>query len=82
VTDRRDYKLIEGFVPTEMSAPLPWHHWRWYDRSRRVVLNMGPVPPPSVVADQLALAAPYRANAWHPFSWTSRKTSREAIRLN
>jgi len=82
VTDRRDYKLIEGFVPTEMSAPLPWHHWRWYDRAKRIVLNMAPVPPPDVVAMTLAANTPYRANAWHPFVWTARKSSRDAVRPN
>jgi len=82
VTDRRDYRLIEGFVPTEMSAPLPWHHWRWYDRGRRVVLNMGPVPHPDVVAQLLCDAAPYKPNAWHPFGWSGRKSTRDAIRLH
>jgi hypothetical protein len=81
VTDRRDYKLIEGFVPAEMSAPLPHHHWRWWDRERRVILNMKPVPHPDVVARELNENAPFIASSWHPFSWTARKTSRDATRL-
>jgi hypothetical protein len=76
VTDRRDYKLIEGFVPAEMGAPMPQHHWRWWDRERRIMLNMKPVPAPAKVAATLAVAAPYRASAWHPFGWTGRKTQR------
>ncbi len=82
VTDRRDYKLIEGFVPTEMSQPLQWHHWRWYDRDRRVLLNMLPVPPPEQVAAQLREAAPYRPNAWHPFAWSGRRSERQVTKLN
>jgi hypothetical protein len=82
VIDRRDYKLIEGVVPASMAEPLPAFHWRWFDRSRRVVLNMKPVPPPDEVADMLAANAPYRANAWHPFAFTSKPASREAIKLN
>jgi hypothetical protein len=82
VTDKRDYKLIEGFVPAELGEPLPWHHWRWWDRSRRVILDMAPVPPPATVAAQLADRAPYKASSWHPFGWTSRPTAREATRLN
>jgi hypothetical protein len=82
VTDRRDYKLIEGVVPAVMSEPVPWHHWRWFDRKRRLVLNMAPVPPPPIVAGLLAQRAPYKANAWHPFSWTGRATGREGAQLN
>jgi hypothetical protein len=82
VTDKRDYKLIEGFVPAELGAPLPWHHWRWWDRKRRVILNMSPVPPPDVIAAQLADRAPYTPNAWHPFAWTARTSVREPIRLH
>jgi hypothetical protein len=82
ILDQRDFKVIQGVVPGEMSAPLLWHHWRWFDRSRRVVLNMRPVPNPEAVAGMLADRAPYRPNAWHPWAWTSRKTGREAIKLN
>lgn len=82
VIDRRDYKLIEGVVPANMAEPLPVYHWKWFDRSARTVLNMGPVPPPNTVADMLAVRAPYRANAWHPFAWTGKSSGREAIKLN
>jgi hypothetical protein len=82
ILDRRDFKVIEGVVPASMGEPLPPYHWRWFDRSRRVVLNMGPVPPPDHVADMLAAKAPFVANAWHPWTWTARPTSREAIKLN
>ena len=71
VLDRRDLKLIEGVVPASMGQPLPEYHWHWFDRSRRLVLKMGPVPPPDQVATQLANRAPYTANAWHPFAFTS-----------
>jgi hypothetical protein len=82
VIDKRDYKLIEGFVPAEMGEPVPWHCWRWFDREKRAVLTMAPVPPPDTVAAMLAARAPYRANAWHPFAFTSRPSGREAIKLN
>jgi hypothetical protein len=82
ILDRRDFKVIEGFVPAEMAAPLLHYHWRWFDRSRRVVLNMKPVPDPETVALLLSSRAPYTANAWHPWSWTARRTGREAIKLN
>jgi hypothetical protein len=82
VTDKRDYKLIEGFVPTEMSRPLKWHHWRWYDRDRRVLLNMGPVPHPDDVSEILKSNAPYTPNAWHPFGWTGRRSERGDAKLN
>jgi hypothetical protein len=82
IIDRRDYKVIEGFVPAEMSAPLPWHHWFWFDRASRTVLHMGPVPHPTEVAGRLAAKAPFIANAWHPFSFTSRPSGREAIQLH
>lgn len=82
VTDKRDYKLIEGVVPAEMSQPLAWHHWRWFDRKQRLVLNMRPVPAPDKVAGLLALRAPYVASGWHPWTWTGRTSGREAPRLN
>lgn len=83
LTDRRDFKLVEGFVPAEMGAPLPWHYWRWWDRERRTLLNMKPVPPPATVAAMLSVAAPYRPNAWHPFASTARKShGRDLTHLN
>ncbi len=76
VIDRRDYKLIEGVVPASMAEPLPQYHWHWFDRARRQVLRMGPVPPPAQVAEQLAARAPYVANAWHPFGYTGKASAR------
>jgi hypothetical protein len=83
VTDVRDFKLIQGFVPAELTASSPPRfHWRYWDRDRRTILNMGPVPRPAIVAAMLANRAPYQANAWHPFAWTGRPSGREAIKLN
>ena len=48
ILDKRDFKIVEGVVPAEMGAASLWHHWRWFDRARRVVLNMKPVPKPEV----------------------------------
>jgi hypothetical protein len=82
VIDKRDYKLIEGFVPAEMSKPLPWHHWRWFDRASRKVLAMSPVPKPDNVASLLNARAPYVANGWHPFGWTGRPSNRDQSKTN
>jgi hypothetical protein len=82
IVDERDWKTIKGFIPAEMGEPLPAHHWRWWDRQRRVILTMRPVPPPAEVAGLLNDRIPYRASGWHPFAWTSRPTGREAIKLN
>ena len=82
ITDRRDFKLIEGFVPSDMAQSVPWHCWKWFDRKRRLVLAMKPVPPPEAVAAMLAFRAPFKANAWHPFGFTSKASGRETIKLN
>ena len=82
IVDERDFKTIRGFVPAEMSEPLPAHHWRWWDRAARTVLTMRPVPPPAMVAGELVDRIPYQASGWHPFTWTSRPTGREATKLN
>lgn len=83
VTDERDLKLIRGFVPGALiEGSPPRHHWRWWDRERRAILQMSPVPPPAVVAAQLNDRAPMRPNAWHPFAFTARPSGREAIKLN
>lgn len=63
--DRRDAKIIEGFVPADLSAPLPTFHWRWYDVARNRLLVMGRVPDPAQVAAQLRDALPYH---WRPAS--------------
>lgn len=74
MVDRRDYKVVEGFVPGELSVPLPWHHWFWYDRTRHQLLAMSPVPPPDHVAAELNQKIPYTPNNWTPFAWTSKRT--------
>jgi hypothetical protein len=82
ILDRRDFKLVEGVVPASMAAPVVQHHWRWFDRSKRIVLNMAPVPPPETVATMLSNRAPYRASGWHPWTWTARGSARDSIKLN
>lgn len=76
MVDKRDYSIAQGFVPGDLSTPLPPHHWYWYDRERHELLHMKPVPPPRKVAAELQFAVPYEANSWHPFGWTSRASGR------
>jgi hypothetical protein len=66
--DVRDYKTVQGFVPGDLSQSRPPHHWLWYDVAQNVKLNMGPVPPPLAVADQLRDKLPM---TFSPFSWAS-----------
>lgn len=80
LTDKRDYKTVEGFVPDDLSAPLRPYHWRWYDVAHHTLLTMAPVPPPAIVADELRAAAPHR-ESWHPFAWTSRPTGRPSLKI-
>lgn len=76
MADKRDYAVVEGFVPGDLSAPMPPFHWWWYDVQRRVLLHMGPVPTPKYVAALLASRLPrIEPRAWHPFSITARPTS-------
>jgi hypothetical protein len=81
LVDRRDYKVVEGFAPADMATPLPRFAWHWYDVANDTLLAMSAVPSPDKVADRLRDVIPYRANAWHPFTWTSRPTSRDGGRL-
>ena len=81
MVDRRDYKTVEGFVPAEIGRPLPRYAWHWYDVAANELLAMSAVPDPGVVADRLRELAPYHANDWHPFRWTSRPTGRDGGRL-
>jgi hypothetical protein len=81
LADKRDYLTIQGFVPADLSTPLPDHHWRWYDVSRNRLLHMAPVPPPGMVAGELGQAMPVY-ETWHPFGWSSRATGRSAIKLH
>jgi hypothetical protein len=80
VQDKRDYKVIEGFVPADLSAPIAPYHWRWYDVAANRLLTMGPVPHPRQVAEQLRVALPPR-RTYHPFSWTSRPTGRPSLKI-
>lgn len=80
LADKRDYKVVEGFVPGDLSKPLPAYHWRWYDVARNRLLTMGPVPDPARVAGELREAIP-QPTTWHPFGWTSRPTGRPQLKL-
>jgi hypothetical protein len=71
--DRRDARVIEGFMPADLSRPLPPYHWQWYDVQRNVLLHMAPVPGKPVVADQLRARLPLD---YRPFQWATRETPR------
>lgn len=75
INDQRDMRTVEGFVPVDLSLPLPAHHWRWYDVARNRLLSMGPTPDPQAVADQLRAAAPHTVL---PFDSFWRNASRPA----
>jgi hypothetical protein len=81
MADRRDYQVVQGFIPTDLSAPLPDHHWRWYDVARNTLLHMAPVPPPRHVAGELAATMPVHLT-WHPFGWSGRPSGRAAVKLH
>lgn len=74
MADKRDYKTVEGFIPADLSLPLPAYHWHWYDVQRNTLLHMGPVPKPRTVADLARERIPYR-QTWHPFGWTAEPTA-------
>jgi len=82
LADKRDYRVVEGFVPADLRAPLKPFQWRWYQvGTPPPVLIMDPVPPPSVVAEQLRGAIP-QPRTWHPFQWTARTTTgRPALKV-
>lgn len=77
MADKRDYRTVEGFIPADLSQPLPDHHWRWYDVARNSLLTMAPVPGPAQIADDLRAAIPPQTT-WHPFAWTAQPTGRTA----
>lgn len=81
MSDKRDYRVIEGFVPANLSRPLRPHHWRWYDVARNELLTMKPVPPPREIADRLRAACPAKYT-WHPFGWTSTPPGRPSVTLS
>jgi DNA helicase HerA-like ATPase len=68
--DRRDARIIEGFVPADLSRPMPPHHWHYYDVAANRLLHMQPVPAPDRIATELRERIPPQY-AWHPFGWTS-----------
>jgi hypothetical protein len=78
LVDKRDYKIVEGFAPMDLSRELPTHHWYWYDVARHQQLAMTPVPDPDEVAAKLSGAIPYQPSGWHPWSWTSRPSGRSS----
>jgi hypothetical protein len=80
MADRRDYRTVEGFVPADLSRPIPDYNWRWYDVARNELLHMAPVPKPATVADLLRERVP-NVRTWHPFGWTSRGTDRPKLKL-
>jgi hypothetical protein len=80
MADKRDYRVIEGFVPADLSLPLPERHWRWYDVARNQLMTMAPVPPPDAIADRLRDRIPVH-ETWHPFGWTSRTSGRATMKL-
>lgn len=65
--DKRDYRVIEGFVPTDLSLPLPEYHWRWYDVSKNRLLAMAPVPPAESSADRIRSKLPSTVRIFHNF---------------
>jgi hypothetical protein len=80
VNDKRDYKIVEGFVPIDLSAAqLPRHHWYWCDVARNVQLAMSPTPPPDEIADNLNARLPYHETGWHPFTWTAKPSERRQL---
>lgn len=85
LADKRDYKIVEGFVPADLSRPLPPHWWRWYDLERQAyqgVMEMRPVPPPKQSVEVLRDRIPV-PRSWHPFQWTARTTSgRPALKVS
>ena len=76
LADKRDYSVVQGFVPADLSLPMPPWHWHWYDVQRNVLLHMGPVPKPAATAQLARERIPAVAQAWHPFGWTSKPTGR------
>lgn len=66
--DRRDARVIEGFMPADLSSPLPPYHWQYYDVQRNTLLHMSPVPPKPAVADALRAKLPFEVR---PFAWAT-----------
>lgn len=75
--DARDYKIVQGFAPAEISTSQRRHHWRWYDVQNHELLNMLPVPKPAEVATLVRDKLPV---AYSPFSWAT-SPGRARLRL-
>jgi hypothetical protein len=73
--DRRDARVIEGFVPADLSSPLPPYHWRWYDVQRNQLMHMSPVPGKPAVAEQLRSRLPLNV---YPFAWGTAAGGRQS----
>lgn len=70
--DKRDYRTIEGFVPADLSRPLPQYWWRWYDVARNKLLTMKPVPEPKEIGLRIKREAPI---LWTPLDGLFRNAS-------
>jgi hypothetical protein len=79
MADKRDYRTVEGFVPADLSLPVPPYHWHWYDVQRNTLLHMGPVPKQTVIAAATRDKVPPQ-HTWHPFGWTGAATGREPMK--
>lgn len=77
MADKRDYRTVEGFVPADLSRPMPAYNWHWYDVARNTLLHMAPVPTPATIAAEARARIPH-ITTWHPFGWTSEPTGRTA----
>lgn len=77
MADKRDYRIVEGFVPGDLSRPMPDYHWRWYDVQKNRLLHMRPVPKPAEIAE-IARARIPAVTTWHPFAWTASPSKQRA----
>ena len=75
MNDRRDYRTAEGFIPADLSAPLPPYHWRWYDVERNELTRFAPVPRKAAIAAMIRDRLPPPPPDWHPFKWIARPTA-------
>lgn len=79
MADKRDYRIVEGFIPADLSRPMPPYHWHWYDVARNRLMQMGPVPGPKATAELVRTRIP-AVTTWHPFGWTGEPTGRPAAK--
>jgi hypothetical protein len=74
ITDKRDQRTVEGFVPGDMSRPMLPHHWLWHDVARNHQIRFGPIPGKQAVAAQLRDRLPMQHD-FHPFRWIGKPTT-------